>query len=62
MKYLYGRNGSNYKRVEYIPQAEDSWANAYFNQDGNHYYNRDGHTYQMIERGRDTWANKMRNK
>ena len=58
MKYLYGRNGSKYKLVEYIPQANDSWANAYFNQNGNHYYNKDGHTYQMVERGRDTWANK----
>ncbi len=58
MKYLYGANGSKYKRVTYIPQAEDSRGNVFYNQNGNHYYNRDGHTYQMVERGRDTWANK----
>ena len=60
MKYLYGRNGSKYKRVKHIPQAEDSRGNVYYNLNGNHYYNRDGHTYLMVERGRDTWANRRK--
>ena len=55
-KYLHGPNGSVWKRVRHIPQEGEERGILRYNINGIPYRNEDGKTWQMIERGRDTWA------
>ena len=54
--FLYGAAGSVWEKIAYIPRDGDEGVTYYYNQDGESYRNSKGETYQMVERGKDTWA------
>lgn len=54
--FLFGSNGSRWMKIPYQPRDGDQGVTLFYNQEGEHYRNSKGETYQMVERGKDTWA------